>query len=47
VNALTILNEISAELVTRIAGPSKALAPLDLKCEPEIASLIDGLTYGR
>jgi hypothetical protein len=26
--ALTILNEINSELVTRIAGPSKALAPL-------------------
>ena len=39
-DALTILNEISSELVTRIAGPSKALAPLDLKTEPEIARLI-------
>ena len=33
-DALTILNEISSELVTRIAGPSKALAPLDLKRSP-------------
>jgi len=32
--------EISSELVTRIAGPSKAFAPLDLKTEPEIARLI-------
>ena len=30
-DALTILNEISSELVTRTAGPSKALAPLDLE----------------
>ena len=39
-DALTILKEISSELVMRIAGPSKALAPLDLKTEPEIARLI-------
>ena len=39
-DALTILNEISSELVTRTAGPSKAFAPLDLKTEPEIARLI-------
>jgi hypothetical protein len=39
-DALTILNEISSELVTRIAGPSKAFASLDLKTEPEIARLI-------
>jgi hypothetical protein len=32
-DALTILNEVSSELVTRIAGPSKAFAPLDLKME--------------
>jgi hypothetical protein len=40
-DALTILNEVSSELVTRIAGPSRAFAPLDLKMEPEIARLID------
>ena len=45
-DALTILNEISSELVTRIAGPSKAFAPLDLKTEPEIARLIRGITAG-
>ena len=45
-DALTILNEISIELVTRIAGPSKALAPLDLRTEPEIAGLIDDITSG-
>ena len=45
-DALTILNEISSELVTRIAGPSKALAPLDLKTEPEIARLIYVITSG-
>jgi hypothetical protein len=39
-DALTILNEISSELVTRITGPSKAFAPLDLKTEPDIARLI-------
>ena len=46
-DALTILNEISSELVTRIAGPSKALAPLDLKTEPDVARLIDDLTSGN
>ena len=45
-DALTILNEISSELITRIAGPSKAFAPLDLKTEPEIAHLIDVVTPG-
>jgi hypothetical protein len=45
-DALTILNEISSELVTSIAGPSKAFAPLDLKTEPEIAHLIDVVTPG-
>jgi hypothetical protein len=46
-DALTILNEISSELVTRIAGPSKAFASLDLKTEPEIARLIHVATsYG-
>ena len=30
-DALSILSEISSELLTRIAGPSKAFAPLDLK----------------
>jgi hypothetical protein len=45
-DALTILNEVSSELVTRIAGPSKAFAPLDLKMEPEIARLIDVVTSG-
>jgi hypothetical protein len=34
-DAPTILNEISSELVTRIAWPSKALAPLDLKRSPK------------
>jgi hypothetical protein len=43
-DALTILNGISSELITRIAGPSKAFAPLDLKTEPEIARLIDVVT---
>jgi hypothetical protein len=45
-DALTILNEISSELVTRTAGPSKAFAPLDLKKEPEIARLIHVVTSG-
>jgi hypothetical protein len=45
-DALTILDQISSELVTRIAGPSKAFAPLDLKTEPEIAHLIDVVTPG-
>jgi hypothetical protein len=39
-DALTILDEITSELVTRVAGPSKAFAPLDLKTEPELARLI-------
>jgi hypothetical protein len=46
-DALTILNEISSELVTRIAGPSKAFAPVDLKKEPEVARLIDDVTSGN
>jgi hypothetical protein len=45
-DALTILSEISSELVTRIAGPSKALTPLDLKTEPAIARLIDVVASG-
>jgi hypothetical protein len=45
-DALSILSEISSELLTRIAGPSKALAPLDLTTEPEIAHLIRGITAG-
>jgi len=45
-DALSILDEISSELVTRIAGPSKAFAPLDLKMEPEIARLIHVVTSG-
>jgi hypothetical protein len=43
-DALTVLNEISSELVTRIAGPSKALAPLDLRMEPEIARILQVAT---
>jgi hypothetical protein len=43
-DAFTILDGISSELVTRIAGPSKALAPLDLKMEPEIARVIHVVT---
>jgi hypothetical protein len=43
-DALTILNEIRSELITRIAGPSKAYAPLDLRTEPDIARLIDVVT---
>jgi hypothetical protein len=43
-DALTILNEVSSELVTRIAGPSKAFAPLDLKTEPEIERRIDDIS---
>jgi hypothetical protein len=43
-DALTILDQTSSELVTRIAGPSKTFAPLDLKTEPEIARLIDVVT---
>jgi hypothetical protein len=46
-DALTILNQTSSELITRIAGPSKAFAPLDLKTEPEIARLIDVVTPGQ
>ena len=46
-DALTILDGISTELVTRIAGPSKAFAPLDLRMEPEIARLIDDITSGN
>jgi hypothetical protein len=42
--ALTIVNQTSSELVTRITGPSKSLAPLDLKTEPDIARLIDEVT---
>jgi hypothetical protein len=45
-DALTILNEISSQLVTRIAGPSKALTPLDLKTEPDIARLIGDVASG-
>jgi hypothetical protein len=47
VDAFTVLNEINSELVIRVTGPSKAVAPLDLKNEPEIAGLIDGITSGR
>jgi hypothetical protein len=43
-DALTILDGISSELVTRVMGPSKAFAPLDLKMEPEIARLVDVMT---
>lgn len=43
-DALTILDEISSEIVTRLAGPSKAFGPLDLKAEPDIARLIHVLT---
>jgi hypothetical protein len=43
-DALTILNEVSFELITRTAGPSKAFASLDLKMEPEIGHLIDVAT---
>jgi hypothetical protein len=46
-DALTILNEISSELLTRITSPSKAFAPLDPKTEPEIARLIDDITSSR
>jgi hypothetical protein len=45
-DALSILNEISSELLTRTTGPSKAFAPLDLKTEPEIARLIQVITSG-
>ena len=47
VDALSIINKISSELLTRTAGPSKAFAPLNLKTEPEIAGLIDGVTSGN
>ena len=46
-DALTVLNEISSELLTRIAGPSKAFAPLDLKTELDVARLIDDVTSGN
>jgi hypothetical protein len=45
-DALTILDGISSEIVTRTAGPNKAFASLDLKTEPEIAHLIHVLTSG-
>jgi hypothetical protein len=45
-DALTILDGISSEIVTRTAGPTKAFAALDLKTEPEIAHLIHVLTSG-
>ena len=45
-DALTILNGISSELVMRVAGPSKAFAPLDLKMEPEIARVVHVVTSG-
>jgi hypothetical protein len=45
-DALTILNGVSSELVKRIAGPSKAFAPLDLRTEPEIARLVGDITSG-
>jgi hypothetical protein len=44
-DALTILKEISSELLVRTTGPTKAFASLDLKSEPEIAGLIDGVTF--
>jgi hypothetical protein len=44
VDALSIVNKISSELLTRTAGPSKAFAPLDLKAEPEIAHLTQVIT---
>jgi hypothetical protein len=47
VDALTILNEVSSELATRTAGPSKAFAPLDLKTEPEVARLLDEISSGN
>ena len=40
-DAGTILQGISDELLIRTAGPSKTLAPLDLKTEPYIARLLD------
>jgi hypothetical protein len=45
-DALSILNGISSEVVTRTAGPSKGFASLDLKMEPEIARLIHVITSG-
>ena len=45
-DALTILDQINSEIVTRTAGPKKAFASLDLKTEPEIAHLIRVLTSG-
>ena len=45
-DALTLLNEVSSELVARIPGPSKAFALLDARMEPEIARLIDVVTSG-
>jgi hypothetical protein len=45
-DALTILDGISSEIVTRTAGPNKAFAALDLKAELEIAHLIHVLTSG-
>jgi hypothetical protein len=47
VDALSIVNKVSSELLTRTAGPSKAFAPLDLKTEPEIARLIQVIASGR
>jgi hypothetical protein len=44
VDALSIVNKISSELLTRTAGPSKAFAPLDLKTEPAIARLTHVIT---
>jgi hypothetical protein len=46
-DAFTILNGISSELVMRVAGPSKALAPLDVKTEAKLASLINDITSAR
>jgi hypothetical protein len=43
-DALSILNGISSEVVTRTAGQSKGFAPLDLKMEPEIARLVQVVT---
>ncbi len=46
VDALSVVNKISSELLTRTAGPSKGFAPLDLKAEPDIARLIQVITSG-
>jgi hypothetical protein len=46
VDALSIINKISSELLTRTAGPSKSFAPLDLKTEPEIGRLIQVIASG-